>query len=287
MLGWIAIVWLSAAGPLQASLPYVCDEAREGIDRMMSPEKAIETETAFLSKYFPDIPLRESVVTSPISVIDLLGKGDNDTLFYLYAGSLIKIKQDLESEGKLTDRRRFTVLAPRLHLLNLINKLIVRYSYLHTHDRDGADIIALSEILEQCFTKMIKGDRRFFASLADGVELLLEIEHHVAENRWNADDALKLIPRIANNLVEYMTLTTEILEIGHRGESIAILEQLCRLVVTEGSFTKKRSADLRRIIRVIDEGVSVLRDQATNRTRGNPAHAHLIADIVTLLATVH
>jgi hypothetical protein len=267
------------------------------VDETMSVERTIASSHSLMAEYFPNIPERSWIVTSPISAIDLEDKYGEEKLIFFFYSSLI-----MQAQRHRLDKTE------RLHVLNLLNKILVKYSSLDNIRRSLVSLVAeivvdpdifsvrseiaavkaelnrvvaykkiLSKIID-AFVEQIGTKEMFYHQVSDG---LGKLESILARSN---SVSLLMIPRIAHNVLEYITLTSHILMISDPAPAMRILDELNRLL-GPGMDRTRRDA-LEEIVGVIDGGVQTLLDEAQNDVNENPSHSFLIANIVTALSSI-
>ena len=262
-----------------------CDveAGKEFLHDLMSPEKAIDQSEVVLSEYFPSMPERASVVRSRIDEADI--RGDDEHLYTAYAAAVVVTKQELFKNRRVPDRVRSLLNAPGLFILNIINKLLVSRSAVFNAAGDCPEFREIDKILFELFMKISDEDKTFGKGLRKAMRKLHHIESHVRENDWTLDNKLKLIPRIAHNVVEYLTITSLVLHVSDESGAFGILDQLYRLAVLQGGTSDV--AGLRSLLGQVDEAVALLRFEAENMIENDDiSHSFLISNIVTALANI-
>ena len=265
----VAVVFVPVVVPA-----FLRPETIEIIERTISPRGAIEMTSSLLAEYMPDIPQRDKIVQGRVSIENLSLQDGGRALYYFYAGAPLRIVSCMKSGGT-----RVT----RLFLLNLVNKLIGSFSTVDSVGASETDRRAVALSLHECLSMIISLERKLPRILVDGVGILLEIDYLVRKNKWSDDgDSLQAIPRITSNILEYVTLSSYIQETREPFDALGIVYNLFRLAATPTS-----ADSLRRVIRVVDEGVEILRTGVELALVEDPLHRFLINDIVTALSGIH
>ena len=177
-------------------------------------------------------------------------------------------------------------LAPRMHLINLLGKLVFEFGQLRSRHTDGImteEMQTVFSTILRCHVEIQKRALEHEELFVERVELFQSIEKQVRANGWHRDEALRRISRIANNMLEYITITDDLRNICSLTDALGILQQLKRLVWEP---SPERVEALKKIIKVIDEAVASIRSYATSCAESNIAQEPLMTDIVTALFAV-
>lgn len=252
--------------------------ANDFLESLMPPQSAIETSAGFLSNYLSNLQYRDGVFAGPISLSHLYLENP-EILARDYQTAVLRIKYEVDT-FRANRAVGNSLAAPKLTMLNLMHKMLLRHSELRSAP-EPLDMPALEtsyRILKFCASFIMYEREGSNQDLISFVAMFREIVVITVLRGWQANQHLRLLPQAANNLLEYLIITSRILT-NRPSRDVAELLSALRDRVRSATSVGSLEVIVDRIFAIS----KILLSEAA--TASDPSHISLIAGAHALVTS--